>query len=493
MMENFIKKHIENYQPTFKEAYWLEASKLLKRKRRKRLFIYWFSGLGSALLLTLSYLYITTSQGAKTISLDKTESTSNSTSIHTEHDPSANKHETSPIENNDFAPGQHVTHADAESKQEYTDKISDTQHINKKNLPANKKSEKSPSTGTPIRKSASKIDRPISQIDLDVYESPSEEKPRDEKNELASAKMDKQDVRQPSKTKTATTSKTTSQIAINAEASGDISKDNDTDLLGGLSKAYTSIDAISLSTLLPLSRDELRLPFVAQQVIRKKSNAPRTAFAPHFGMQLGATMYNGKNDKSITQFGLNIDYRKSLGKHLYGSVGIGGGTFRGEFESIEEQKTTFGSFVASEEIHTLTPQSMYYVSIPIQVGYQINKVSFGLAVEPSYVVGVHGTYEVTRHDRKIVQETSGTNRYAISESTSSAANRTWLTQKNLDGLNIPVGLFVEHQIAESWRFGIRANRTINTFMNLNKAVNGRDRAFSMNNQINGGLYVRYKF
>lgn len=486
MMDDFIKEHIKNYKPEFKEAHWIEASKMLKKKRRKRAIIFWFSGVlgllivgyGLSLMLSPKESPIT-NKAMAAVETDKNSITNASNDNYPLATTNQSQSTVATLNNKSTTAATATNDNRLNAPRNETSIAKTSRQENQSTDPAIMSNSVSKSTTIKGNNAiAENIDKNVTTKTNTATNNSNLSNQRSDDDKHLAYTPTTNPVEIPEEyQQTSSNSKPTTEGATETPAQ----------------PQYFAAAALPLQDISLFDRDALIPAKVSEKEIVVKDVKKPLAFAPHFAVQVVALMYQGQQKQRLQEYTVQVEYRKALGRNLFAAAGLGAGMYHGDFSSMQSEKRTFGNFVKNDITHTMSPSSMFYVSAPIRLGYHVKNTNFGIIASPSYTYAAYGTYHTVENNRTIVTESSSAYRYGVDTKSKETNQKSWLATDNLHAVHLPIGLFIEQELTSSLRVGIAANYQTSRFMKLKNAIDNRDQAFSSSNLVNGGLYVAYEF
>ncbi len=483
-MEDFIKKNIQGYKPEFKPEYWNEASKLLQRKRRRRLLFLWLSSGLVLMLLSLVTLYF----------LMPESEIRNQDGIQTEKISAKNKKRTLTQKSNnleEITSESKTTYGSTSATELNTKKSNvseDPSQTAKKGSTALTSSQESSVSSNPIRNQkqtghTALLSPPIESTNENT-QNEAISRISTSVNNIKDDRIEPEFVLQPSPSD--------SKVEFDPDR---LQKANRLEL----EKSF-EIDLVQPIEILTI--EDFRInqrPLTLATNISPMVIQQRELLSPasHFRLAVSGQFISGSEFGTGNKISLNLQHTLPFSSSLPISLVLGAHVSRYAqgFGTIEEHVTAYRSFARNSLKNSIELEEAYYAGVDVQLESQLGKWVAGISFRPEAQLGLYGKITNTHEEDKLTALSTSPDQseYVISTTTATTSKSNWLDTDNTRFYNIPAGLYIQRKLSSTISVGLVAESYLGGLIKLKQPVRGSSYATGASNSHSGGIYVSYEF
>ena len=400
--KDHLKSQLDSKQFEFDEANWEKASKMLDERKKRRAIWPYFLLLGVFIGSGLTYVLLQSDKIVSVIDVPAVEERSANTkpiTSTTEETPSDSKPETKkPLSvtkiKSVVIPTENVV---SQKKNTFTT-------LEKNGIVTTPETEASPITQSPSEKKSEEptLEPNTSAVSIDITEDITKSNqteainlpPTDEKKESVTASSPALvAVEEASLTPTAEVGE--NLIASQASVSA-------TEKVIPASAETATTETIANQTVVAMKADSNGT----------KNNSSEQLRNPILSIEAGASfLFGWKSNSSREAMGLNpvigINYHNKITNDLDYSLGMQFTTMRHLSGFSDTSKVTTYKTGEESDVTVITPQTLYYLSLPFKVSKSFNKNTFGLGANLAYLITSNSKVDTYHQSTSISEQTSG--------------------------------------------------------------------------------------
>ena len=447
-MEDFIKNKLSEYKPVFQEAYWEDASKQIKKRRRRKLVIFWLiGGMSFAILSLVVFNHVFEEQPPRQVKIDTTYS-NNSKIDKATTNLSAEKTKSTD---------------GSGSEQSTSNSTPVTQKDNSNSIKLN--SSYTNTTSSKISKNSSassqqpiKLDKTNSSKKIGAMNS-AEHPSHDLKEDISTSAIAVVDNGQIN-----TEEEGRTQIQIQPSQAEIDSK-----------SAAASTDVVSIANLKKLSialfDNNVEIDLVPRIEPVEITHSVRKYVQHKNVIDLSSGLLSSSDADIVHTHEIQLKRRGYFkNSPFYMSAGVGAGYGKGSFNAIDHERVVYRTFAENSVSQSLLPEEIFYLSIPVEIGFRRGAFSAGLTFTPEYLALADGNI-LTENEMKKVSAIEGIDvpqSFDVTKNTTTQTEQARLELDNIKRTTYSIGVNAGYQVGQHLSIGISTQYYVSGYFTLKK-------------------------